>query len=343
MTADSYTSILGMIAQFTGNNNNSWGDTFNNSFGAIIERAVAGIATHADTGGTLDLSASPPPAGPSGALDYIQRFTGTLTSNLTVTMPNLKKSWIIDNATNGSFSLLIKASAGGTAVEIPQGVSRLVWCDGAASIRREDADQVGTFRYSGCATNQPGGFACNGASLLRADHPDLFAKIGTTWGTVDGTHFTLPDLQTAGRFLRSSSGSLTVGTYQSNQNKSHTHTGSGTTGVESADHTHVTSISGTTGAMSANASHTHTVSGATIGGNTSGLSGGSTTGTPVNSTAIVIDAKNTDHTHTFSGSGTSSGINTNHTHAYSFTTSTGSADGTEARPESAVAYVSILY
>jgi len=37
--------------------------------------------------------------------------------------------------------------------------------------------------------------SCDGASLLRADYPDLFAVIGTTFGAVDGTHFSLPDLQ----------------------------------------------------------------------------------------------------------------------------------------------------
>ena len=36
---------------------------------------------------------------------------------------------------------------------------------------------------------------CNGASLLRAGtYAGLFAIIGTTYGTVDGTHFTLPNL-----------------------------------------------------------------------------------------------------------------------------------------------------
>lgn len=36
---------------------------------------------------------------------------------------------------------------------------------------------------------------CDGASLLRADYPDLFNVIGTTYGAVDGTHFSLPDLR----------------------------------------------------------------------------------------------------------------------------------------------------
>lgn len=50
----------------------------------------------------------------------------------------------------------------------------------------------------------------NGASLLRASYPDLFALIGTTYGSVDGTHFTLPDAR--GRQLISVSGSHTLGT-----------------------------------------------------------------------------------------------------------------------------------
>ncbi len=36
---------------------------------------------------------------------------------------------------------------------------------------------------------------CDGSSLLRADYPDLFTVIGTTYGAADGTHFNIPDLQ----------------------------------------------------------------------------------------------------------------------------------------------------
>lgn len=45
-------------------------------------------------------------------------------------------------------------------------------------------------------TTAPSGWLlCQGQSLLRADYPRLFGAIGTTYGSVDGTHFTLPDLQ----------------------------------------------------------------------------------------------------------------------------------------------------
>jgi len=36
---------------------------------------------------------------------------------------------------------------------------------------------------------------CDGTSYLRTDYPDLFAVIGTTFGSVDSTHFNVPDLR----------------------------------------------------------------------------------------------------------------------------------------------------
>jgi len=35
----------------------------------------------------------------------------------------------------------------------------------------------------------------DGRSLVRADYPDLFTGIGTTFGAADGTHFNIPDLR----------------------------------------------------------------------------------------------------------------------------------------------------
>lgn len=36
---------------------------------------------------------------------------------------------------------------------------------------------------------------CNGQSILRTDYPELFAVIGTSFGSVDDTHFNVPDMR----------------------------------------------------------------------------------------------------------------------------------------------------
>jgi hypothetical protein len=60
---------------------------------APTDRAIAGVETFSNTGGSLDLSGLPPPAGLRQDVDMIQLFNGALTSDLTVTVPNLSKLW----------------------------------------------------------------------------------------------------------------------------------------------------------------------------------------------------------------------------------------------------------
>lgn len=332
MPADTYTSRLGLIKQGTGNNNNSWGTTFNASFADVIDRAIAGEVVHADTGGTLDLSGSPPPAGPSLAIDLMQAFNGTLTSNLNVVMPTLSKTWFIGNFTGGAFSLLV--STGLNTIEIPQGVGKWVTCFITGLLIRQDDDEIGQIGHFANSSVPAGWMACNGASLVRADHPNLFAKIGTTWGSVDGTHFTVPNFTDTGRFLRSSSGTLSVGTYQSNQNLAHTHTISGAPAVGTlttdnpGNHTHSNSLTDPGHSHGTNAERLVGGSGIATG------SGGQNAAAAINSATTGITITNAaagSHTHNVTGTLTAG------------TLATASQGGTEARPESAVVLMCIRY
>ena len=49
-------------------------------------------------------------------------------------------------------------------------------------------------QFAGAAA-PTGWLLCDGASLLRADYAALFTVIGTAYGTVDGTHFSIPDMR----------------------------------------------------------------------------------------------------------------------------------------------------
>lgn len=90
------------------------------------------------------------------------------------------------------------------------------------------------------ATAPTGWLAANGAAVSRATYASLFAAIGTVYGVGDGsTTFNLPDLR--GEFVRGlDSGrgidaARALGSAQSGQNASHTHTATTDT---VADHVH---------------------------------------------------------------------------------------------------------
>ena len=135
--ADSYTSTLGAILMGIGGDNNTWGTNLNNSVIQILEDAIANAlpsATATVTGGTLDLSTNPPPAGPSAARYAVLPFTGTLAGNQIVKVPNLTKTWLVRNGTSGAFTLSMQTPSG-TPVAIPQnGGWQRVGCDGANNV-----------------------------------------------------------------------------------------------------------------------------------------------------------------------------------------------------------------
>jgi microcystin-dependent protein len=53
---------------------------------------------------------------------------------------------------------------------------------------------TGAVLLFGMTTMPAGWLTCDGSSVLRATYPGLFAAIGTSYGSVDGSHFTLPNV-----------------------------------------------------------------------------------------------------------------------------------------------------
>lgn len=104
--------------------------------------------------------------------------------------------------------------------------------------------------------NAPAGWLyCAGQSLLRTDYPDLFLAIGTNYGAVDGTHFSIPDCRCVvtvgkgdmifgdrGLLTGSASMAALLGaqsvTLDMTQVPAHLHTVNFNSGGQSADHTH---------------------------------------------------------------------------------------------------------
>jgi hypothetical protein len=287
MTADTHSATLGALQMGTGNDNNAWGDNFNSAILAVLEKAIAGVATRTVTGGTLDLSAAGanPPNAASQMLEHIQIFQGTLSSDQTVIVPAVTKSWLVINRTAGNFGLLLK-TPGGVATSVPQLDQKLVInADGSGNLLRLDRFQVGEIFDHGGTTAPIGSLECDGSAVSRTRYPDLFLRIASTWG--DGDHvntFNLPNLTDTGRHRRSRTGSLAAGTYQASQLAAHNHSattsdaGSSIAAAGSHSHGGSTGNAGTHthGAATGNAgAHGHTAASDSQGSHNHGAATGS--------------------------------------------------------------------
>ena len=109
--ANTTSADLKLTVQATGENSGTWGQITNTNL-LILEQAIGGfssVALNATTGATLTYS--------NGALsngkDAVIKLTGTITGNVNVVIPDsVEKTYIIENATSGSFAVTVKTSSG---------------------------------------------------------------------------------------------------------------------------------------------------------------------------------------------------------------------------------------
>jgi len=109
--ANSTSASLKLTVQATGENSGTWGQITNTNL-LILEQAIGGyssVALNATTGATLTYS--------NGALsngkDAVIKLTGTITGNVNVVIPDsVEKTYIIENATSGAYTVTVKTSSG---------------------------------------------------------------------------------------------------------------------------------------------------------------------------------------------------------------------------------------
>ena len=128
--ANSTSANLKLTVQATGENSGTWGQITNTNL-LILEQAIGGyssVALNATTGATLTYS--------NGALsngkDAVIKLTGTITGNVNVVIPDsVEKTYIIENATSGSFSVTVKTSSGtGVTWSATDKGKKMVYSDG---------------------------------------------------------------------------------------------------------------------------------------------------------------------------------------------------------------------
>jgi hypothetical protein len=204
--ADTFTTDgVGIIQMGTGNDNNTWGTIANNSGFQIIADALCNTLTETVTGGTLDLSASAPPAAPSQVHYAAISFNGTLTSNQIVKVPNLTKWWMMRDNTSGAFTVSVQTPSGSPVALPHQGLIQnnwvMVYCDGNNNIFVSPYNGIAALMPNGSATfpslsfnaetnsgwyrngSQDIRLAINGADALQV------ASSGLTVSTLNGYSF----------------------------------------------------------------------------------------------------------------------------------------------------------
>lgn len=123
-------------------------------------------------------------------------ITGALTSNVNLIFPTWIKSWVVHNNCTGNFSITCRTASGSGVIVIPGLVSRL-FCDGvniSDETYNPNNDMVGMVAGFAMNSAPEGWLIANGTAVSRVTYARLFSRIGTLYGSGDGsTTFNLPD------------------------------------------------------------------------------------------------------------------------------------------------------
>src|SRR5436190_792136 len=141
--------------------------------------------------------------------NYIHLTGGvTITSLGTAPYAGARRRLVFDSATTLTHNALTLVCPGGTNMTFAAGdmvdvvadtTTKIMVSLPAASMTLLPAGSIIDFAGS---TAPSGYLECDGSSLLNTASPALYAAISTTWGSVDGTHFSLPDFRSRGRIGR---------------------------------------------------------------------------------------------------------------------------------------------
>ena len=163
--ASTYSSILNLEIQTTGENSGSWGTKTNNNL-QKLESAIKGYVSVAVASTTDSLTATDGSTTDEQS-NAIIKLTGTLTGNTTMQCEAVESWYIVDRATSGSYTLGFKP-AGGTAASLVAGSKHLMYTDGSTMFDvLDDCGNItanGTLDVAGAVNFDGGNFTFNESS-----------------------------------------------------------------------------------------------------------------------------------------------------------------------------------
>lgn len=162
--ASTFTDLLRLERMTQGEQDNTWGDKTSDNLDKL-EEAIAGRKSLAFAAADITLSTNNGGDGTSEqAAAMILDCSGALSANVNIIAPNVSKVYIVKNGTTEAFTLKIKTTAG-SALDIPQGETMLVWCDGTNLFSTISAISSGTIALATNSLQLGGIVAANYAQL----------------------------------------------------------------------------------------------------------------------------------------------------------------------------------
>jgi hypothetical protein len=146
--ASTYSTSLKLTLIGDGDQAGIWGQTTNTNLGTLVEQAITGVVSvdMADANYTLTSF--------NGVVDEARNAiiiaTGTNNAIRDLIPPVVEKLYTIANNTTGGFAIRI-IGASGTGVNIPNGATCLVYCDGTNFVNGLSGS-IGNFTVNGTGT-----------------------------------------------------------------------------------------------------------------------------------------------------------------------------------------------
>jgi hypothetical protein len=138
--ASSYSTDLKLELMVTGENSGTWGDITNTNL-VLLQQSIAGYEEVSIAGGAQTTALVMSNAALSNARNVVLKFTGAITGNQVVTIPNgIEKTYTIINGTTGAFTVEFKTVSGsGTTFAASDKTIKLVYSDGTDIVNINDS------------------------------------------------------------------------------------------------------------------------------------------------------------------------------------------------------------
>ena len=129
--ASSFSTDLKLELMVTGENAGTWGTKTNTNLN-LLQQAIAGYQEVSIAGGAQTTALAMSDATISNARNAVIRFTGTITGNQVVTIPDgIEKTYTLSNGTTGAFTVQVKTVSGtGTTFSTTDKGIKLVYSNG---------------------------------------------------------------------------------------------------------------------------------------------------------------------------------------------------------------------